>query len=129
MADQPDIIERLNTEAQGATAQALPQDTPELRPWLGLPRRDRAEVIRRFTSIRPHLDKLSTPPTTADQAEVLGQAADGYALMADIEDLLAVAAVDENMFRSWALTATDESLLALFTVMVDGLGEAGRSPS
>lgn len=120
-------VEALAAEAVPAQR---PDGAPDLWPFLSLPRRQRAKMLAtlgNLTSRQAALDRLAD----ADGEMDLADAAQAYELLADAEDMLAVAAVDPAAYGDWAAKATDADLTRLLAWYMERfqVGEAPASPS
>ena len=120
--------------ADEANPPARPDGSPDLWPFLSLPRRGRAEFLRKLAAVQTAMDGLGfTPEDTG--GFTLSDGAAVFDLMADVEDLLslAVAPVDgaAAAFRAWSAAATDTALMELMAWYVAQFqpGEATASPS
>ena len=113
--------------AQDANPPEYPPGAPELRPYMRLPRRERAEF---FVQLDPLQEKVSRMPAQGTSIG-LREAAEMYQTMADIEDLLRTVAVDQTEFDAWVVEADDKAFMELFTAYFarSQPGEAARSSS
>lgn len=123
-----------------------PEGLPELRPLVALPRRTRAAFVRGLAAMRDRLpaefvEQVTADGDASDAVQAAAEAIDGgrnlhiaavfIDIAADYEDLLALAAVDEDAYRAWAAAASDEELQAAFSWYnaQNPAGEASASPS
>lgn len=106
---------------------------PPMREFHQLDRRRRAQLTRQLTDLLPRLEPLVAAVDSGADTEHLMKhnAADVLELVADVEDFLAIIAIDPDAFRIWAQTADDLQLLAVFLRFVKTFdsGEAGSSSS
>lgn len=116
-----------STQLDGIAADAAPPPDyppgcPALRPVLGLPRAARAdyyEAMARVSALQSSATGLGAPGGQDRPMEVqLSEVADMMRLLAAIEDLLAVVAVDAAALRAWALTADDAVIAAAFNAYI-----------
>lgn len=113
--DAPTLVER-------------PDGAPQLWPFLKLPRRKRAEFFRAMENL-PTDDKGEVEIDLATMT--MSQAADAFAILAELEDALRVVAADAKAFNTWALAASDEHVVQLFGWYMQRFqpGEASASPT
>lgn len=105
-----------------------PANAPTLVPMASLRRRDRA---RFFNAIK------NMPVNDEGEIDIdlstgsLANAGVMYEMVADIEDALAVLAIDESAFVTWAKSASDEDVMQLFLYVFSEMqpGEADSSQS
>lgn len=129
-------------DAVNETPPAKPEGAPELVPLLQLPRRKRADVIRRLGGLRERQQHLPEPgeddvPEQTEQMspeqekETLDRAAQMFELLADFEEMLAEVAADRDEFTAWVAQADDEQLsrLAGYYLRTFQVGEAPASPA
>src|SRR4051794_40215284 len=98
--------------AAEATPAVKPEGSPALFPFVGLPRRKRAHLLRALETVSSRQDTLDVQDEGGD---TLADAAAVYDLLADIEDLLRTVAADVEVFDAWAAECGDEDLAALLT--------------
>lgn len=98
--------------AAEAATPAKPKGSPNLYPFAALPRRQRAQFMRKLDVVMTRQDALDV---SEDGTLELSDAAEAYELMADMEDLLAVAAEDADAFSAWAAKAGDGEITDLLT--------------
>lgn len=105
-----------------------PAGSPNLWPFQGLPRRKRATFLRMLEPVLPALQGVDVG---ADGTAGIGAAAALYAAMADLQDALAVVAVNHGAFMAWADKAPDGDLIGLASWYLArfSVGEAEASPS
>ena len=89
-----------------------PQNSPALRPWAQLSRRERANFQSTWSANLP-ASVLSSAEDAEMDLEKLGTRF-LFNYLADVEDALAVVAINEELYRKWAQRADDEALQALF---------------
>lgn len=101
---------------------------PTLRAVHQLNRRRRAELTHLLGDILPRSARLEKAIAESSSGVTI-QDADVMDLLADVEDLLAMLAVDSDNFAMWATEATDVQLLALFAQFAGSFqsGEANSS--
>lgn len=137
--DKPSVIDALNDDA---SPEEYPEGAPVLRSWLQIrPRSKRAEFKRKFgefNDMRGAIDKAQKAAKRADVAAAAGkdvqgellklsaQADDMYQLM---DDLMRMAAVNEDYYSKWSDDVDDADLVATFNVFVKRSqpGEASSS--
>lgn len=123
--EQPAITDEL---AQDAAADGVeyPHGTPELRPVLRMPRRERPAYYNAMAEVSSLQKNAHRPDGSAADPEAddrpmeirLTEVARQAELIAAIEDLLAVVAADEPGFRVWALEVEDSTLVQVFNVYI-----------
>lgn len=120
-----------------------PPGAPELVPLLQLPRRRRADVVRRLGELRKHQNELPQAVQAGEQPDpdaertpeqeqaMLDQAAGMFDLLADMEEMLAEVAKDRQAFDAWLSQADDQALTALagYYLRTFQVGEAQASPA
>lgn len=118
--DDTSTVEKIAGEAT-AKVPAKPKGSPTLAPLTQLRRRRRAEFRAALTKgISPELAKRIQGGGNiedVDEAELLGtEGLLDYAVhyLANIEDALAVVALDRDAFDEWAAKCSDEDLEGLF---------------
>lgn len=112
-----------------------PRGAPNLWPFQALPRRQRAQFLKAFGKVQERSEKLAELDKKAkadgDEEQVgnLGDLADVYDLMADLEDALRLAAKDTDAFDKWVAGCTDNDLSALSQWYMErfDVGEASAS--
>lgn len=119
MSEQDDTPTVTEMFADEASAPAWPADAPEMRPLLTLGRRDRAKLTRMYAELLPKLEQLSKQQaalsrrkTDPKPADLMRFSAFNTELAADVEDLMRVAAVDAEVFESWAASLDDVDLIS-----------------
>lgn len=120
-------------QADAATSHQDPPDgAPDLRPYAGLRRRERAAFLR---ALAPLIEQVGEDPQKAAEDLQQGSCVLGAARMmdlaADAEDALVVAAQDPEEFTAWAETAREDAVinLALWYLGRFQVGEAVASSS
>lgn len=106
----PTVSEEMEADARGVEK---PEGSPELVPFISLPRRVRADFLRavgKITERQAEIDKM-----TKSKKGDMSAAVTMMELLADMEDALAVVAKPEKTFRAWALEAEDAAITDLFS--------------
>jgi hypothetical protein len=122
----PSTSEQLAEEVV-AEIEDYPPGTPEFRRVLQLRRRDRATYYRAADAANLVIRQRAKKPkgddsditTEIDGESVkinLGDFADYNDLLAMIEDVLAVVAVDKDAFEAWVTEVGDTDLIAVFNL-------------
>lgn len=113
--------------AQAADPPKPPEGAPELRPYLRLPFRDRADYMEKLD---PLWAKVQALPKQGDEAGP-AQAAVMYRTLAEIDDLMRGVAVDPDAYDAWVASVGDGQFMQLFSSYIAGSqpGEAASSPS
>lgn len=115
-----------------------PPGTPTLLPLLKLPRMRRAAAYKALGAIaeqqrktdpgdaseddeqRPETDQASESADDAEDTKVaeidITELGDRYLVVALIEEYLAIVALNEELFRAWALEVDDADLVRVFNV-------------
>jgi hypothetical protein len=114
----------------------FPEGAPELREVLQLPRRVRAdyyEAMSRLLDKQKDVQKAFPKGKKKEPSreELLVSMAGLSRMAAEIEDLLAIVAVDETKFREWAASVDDSTLIQLWRAWQEATqpGEATSSSS
>lgn len=125
--------------AAEATPAVKPAGSPDLWPFMSLPRRQRARFLGLIGPILSHADDLDgirkslqeQEGKDADPQEAFRHAEVAYNLAADIEDALALTAAPGQDFAGWARTASDDDLMGLLNWYMETFqpGEANASPT
>lgn len=112
---EPTFSEQVEDEA---VPREKPEGSPDLIPFKAVPRRRRADMMRAFETVQGKQDELEAikAESEKDDAEgsTAGRAAVIFDLLADCEEMLTFAAVDAEVFRTWASSCEDNDLMALF---------------
>jgi hypothetical protein len=135
---QPTYIDTVNE-----TPPEKPEGSPAVVPLLQLPRRRRAEVVRKLGNLRERqrdLPDIGDAEALADddaertpeqEKAMLDRAAAMFDLFADFEELLVEVAEDPEAMRAWLTSADDQALSALtgYYMRTFQAGEAPASPA
>lgn len=92
-----------------------PDGAPDMIPFKAVPRRRRAELMRKLTALQER--EAEVKAVRGDNAEAGAtpeQAAVVFDFLADLEELLVEAAMDPEAFTAWANSCEDRELTALF---------------
>lgn len=126
-------VSRTEALADEATPAVKPPGSPELWPFLKLPRRQRAQFMQQVGPLMDKSESLSDLKELADDDGTVSaeEAADLFAMLADIEDVLRTTANDPAKFDRWAREAPDDQLMELLAWYMQTFqpGEAQASPS
>lgn len=121
---------------QDAAPREYPKDAPALWPYLKLPFRKRAEFFRKFREMQAMEGDLAAlekkrKRSTKNQDVMLEQAAGLYDLLAIMDDMMRIAAVDLDEYGAWLDKHNDEQFQELFAAYVERSqpGEASGSAS
>lgn len=133
---EPSMTEKLAEDAAAPSLEYLP-GTPEFRPVLALPRAGRADYYAAMAQVSAAQQVAvdnGPPPSEGDSRPrkvTLSEAADMTRVLAAIEELLAVVAVDAVACRGWAMQVSDSDLAHTFNTYVRRTqpGEASSSAS
>lgn len=122
------------TEQVTAEVEAVkPAGSPGLWPLFKLPRRTRADVLRKFRDLQAREDVFERfKGHEGDEQSVdMNDAADLYDVLADIEEILVAVAAPGADVAAWAAKASDEDIMHLFNWYAEQLqpGEAPASPT
>lgn len=128
---QPTIIDALNEDA---APREYPKDAPSLWPYLKLPFRDRTKFFSIYRLLQAKqsellaLEKRRKRGKMTD-AQMLESAEGLYSLYALMDDLMRVAAIDEDAYDEWVREHDDEQFANLFAIYVERSqpGEASSS--
>lgn len=122
--------------AEEAKPTRKPAGSPNLYPFMALPRRTKAEFFRLFGHVLERKDHLPVQDEAAEQVKdddqgKIGQLAVVYDLLADMQDGLRLAAEDPDAYDAWCNAADDQKLSDLFSWYMQRfqVGEAKASPS
>lgn len=138
MADATPDRSTIDELAEDAAPTTYPAGTPDLRPYLQIrPRSRRAEFKRKFadfTSLQAKVNEIKESGALAedaDQADRLRAWADLDDMYQQMDELLALAAVDPDAYRAWSDKVDDDDLVRVFNVFMQRTqpGEASSSAS
>jgi hypothetical protein len=105
-------------------------NAPKMRAFHQLNRRKRAELTDLVLELMPRITRFQALQDSSPSGLDLGAGgAEVMHLLADLEDVLTLIAVDPAEFATWAQDADDRHLLALFATFARSfsLGEASSS--
>ena len=120
------------TKSEALAAEATvrkPANAPEFLPMIALSRRQRAEFVRALAAIEKRSAALEA--AASQESPDLDSGAVILEVLADIEDLLRVVAVDKDAYDRWVSECDDEDLSAALTWYMERnpLGEPKASPA
>lgn len=131
LPDEPTLIDSM---AEDAAPREYPKDAPGLWPYLKLPFRQRARFFAVYRELNARQGDMlalekKRKAKKLTEAQMLEQAEELYELYALMDDLLAIAAVDEDAYRAWVMSHSDEEFAELFAAYVERSqpGEASGS--
>lgn len=122
--------------ADDAVPPVYPEGAPLLRQYLQIrPRSKRAEFKRKFadfTAMQAKVDEIKKSGALADDADQgdrLRAWADLDDMYQQMDDLMALAAVDPDAYREWSDEVADDDLVNVFNVFMKATqpGEASSS--
>lgn len=131
----PTAIDAIQSDA---APREYPKDAPQLWPYLRLPFRQRAEFFRKFREMQAMEGDLTALEKKRNRAGkkpgndvMLEQAAGLYELFAVMDEMMRIAAVDEQAYEQWVDSHTDDQFQELFAAYVERSqpGEASGSAS
>lgn len=127
------------TDAMSADAapREFPADAPPLIPYLRLPFRKRAKFFKGFGELQEMQEKLSALDKKRKRAKnpgqdvLIEQASLLYELYGSMDDLMRIAAVDQEKYEEWVENHSDDQFQDLFSIYVERSqpGEASSSAS
>lgn len=105
-----------------------PKGSPNLWPFQQLPRRKRAEFLRKLATLQETQKGLSLSEDGNVEPDI-SDAAGVFDLLADLEDTLRIVAEDADAFDAWVAKCSDTQLQQLSTWYMDRfqVGEAQAS--
>lgn len=95
-----------------------PANSPALKPWASLTRRQRANYQKIWSANMPPALLQDMASDDASEREIdLSKIGFGFAFsyLADVEDALEVVAIAPEQYRAWAQKASDDELRDLFS--------------
>lgn len=121
------MSEQVAADAQAAKT-VKPAGSPNLWPFLHLPRRQKAQFFHKLEGLP--VDAEGNFELDMSHAD-MGDAAKVYDLLADIEDAMRLSATDTGAYDEWTRSCSEQDLLNLFSWYMERFqpGEAAPSPS
>lgn len=125
------IVDALSDDAKRPV---MPADAPTLWPYLKLPFRQRARffsVYRKLQNAQADLSSRQKKRGRPSTEALMEQAEQMYELYALMDDLMEIAAVDKDDYKTWVETHDDEDFAGLFVAYAESSqpGEASGSVS
>lgn len=114
--------------ADDANPAVLPEGAPRLTKYLQLKYRNRAEFMRKLETVRK---AAPTPGKSGKVSVTPDKLADFYDMLADIDELMRLVAVDIAEFEAWQGKHDDGEFVELFNAYMrwSQAGEASSSAS
>jgi len=111
----PTVIDALQEDANPPE---YPQGAPRLWPYLRLPFRKRAQFFATYKQVQEKQEILQGSTRKRgrpSQAATIDSAQQLYELYALMDDLLRIAAVDDNEYDRWINNVSDDEFMQVFT--------------
>lgn len=112
----PTVIDALQEEA---TPPEYPKGAPRLWPYLRLPFRKRADFFRTYKAVQEKQNDVQSMTKRKrgrpSESETIDSAQQLYELYAMMDDLLRIAAVDDDEYDRWINNASDEEFMQVFS--------------
>lgn len=131
LPDEPTIIDALDEDV---APRQYPKDAPGLWPYLKLPFRQRAKFFAVYRELNERQSEMMAAEKKRrkgklTEGQMLEQAEGLYEVYALMDDLMRIAAVDEDAYDAWVESHNDEQFAELFAAYVERSqpGEASSS--